>query len=108
MNTADICGLLKELDAARDELKKLKEEASLLSLSGHQNQISIQVGNSSRSLAIARIESRNGYASTLVRGREMILLGVKKAYAALISTQAQRVRDLEESIQQQCKFGRAA
>lgn len=43
-----------------------------------------------------------GYASRVIRGREIILLGVKKTIAAMVDDQTRVVKDLETKINEAC------
>jgi hypothetical protein len=100
MDTKKVADLLESLDKARSSLDKLEYEASLLNLNGHQRQISVRVGESQREICLTQLDYQRTYASIAIRGTEMVMLGVKKLYAAWIDAQKQKVAALETSIRE--------
>lgn len=98
MNTERIRKLTINRDLAAQLVSELREEASRLTLSGHQHEISVRVGRECRSISVTKIDTHGNYSSRLVRGREMILLGVKKAYAVMIEAAEQRLAEIDAEI----------
>lgn len=95
MSIDELKKLCDQLAAARAELERLERKQALCKLSGHQVQISVNVDG-----AIDVAVSRMGrdYREAVIRGREMILLGIKKVLNELIDQQRAHVADLEERI----------
>lgn len=101
MNTDLIRKLTFDLDDAEKLLKELTTEAEYLNLN-HQDLISVCVPKVTRWIAVAENGGREaGWMTRLIRGREMILLGMKKAYAAMIEQQKERVQAIKEQIAQE-------
>lgn len=101
MDTKAIRQWTEVLDKKRQQLDELKQEASLLTLSGNQDQIRVTVGTKGRSIAVS--EMGRDWAQHLIRGREMILLGVKKAYAAMIAEAEAEILEVERKIAEATK-----
>jgi len=102
-NTTDIRGLLDQYDKAVDALGILRDEAAKLRLNGHQDDVQLSIhisGRKGRGLTLATSSRETNYASAQVRGMEMIMLGVKKWYAAEIERHQQHVKRLEERIRE--------
>jgi hypothetical protein len=98
MNTDLIRSLTKDLDLARKSLIALRAEAETLNL-GHQGTISVCVPGATRAIVVAQDGGRSfGWQSRMVRGREMIMLGIKKAYAAMIESERAQIEVLKEAI----------
>ncbi len=95
MNTEKIRDLTKVLDAEKAKLAALKAQASMLTLSGHQNQISVTIQDKVQ-LAVTAMD--RGWSQRCIRGREMILLGVKKAMAAMIEEQEFAVEKAKQDL----------
>lgn len=95
MNTEKIRDLTKVLDAEKAKLAALKAQASMLTLSGHQNQISVTIQDKVQ-LAVTAMD--RGWHQRCIRGREMILLGVKKAMAAMIEEQEFAVEKAKQDL----------
>lgn len=102
MNTSSIRDLLAARERAVKELQSLRNEAESFSLNGHQNAISVFIGGCQRCVDVAAIGGREvSWQSTLVRGREMILLGAKKAYAAMIERTEKELSAIDEQIRRE-------
>lgn len=90
-----ISSLLDKAYQLEVEAQDLRTKLSKMSLGGHRDDISIsiRVGGETITLAVASNGGReSGYSAVLVRGREMILLGAKKAVH-------ERIVQLESEIQ---------
>ncbi|MTD32600.1 hypothetical protein [Paludibacterium denitrificans] len=90
--------LLDQLQSERDELDRLVTEERTLTLDGHQDGISVRIGSDSRSIAVTGMDKN--YAQCVIRGREMILLGIKKVYRAAIEYQKAKIHALELKIRE--------
>lgn len=98
MNTDRIRKMTIELDAAMKHAADLRREADTLRLN-HQEQIAVSVPGCHRVIHVAVNGGReSGWMTRMVRGREMIMLGVKKAYAAMIEAADERVAEIEAAI----------
>ena len=95
MTIEQIKGLCDKLAAERKTLAGHRERLANCSLSGHQNDISIYINGLGK---IELSEMDRGYSQRLIRGREMIMLGVKKTLSAMVDAQADRVAALELAI----------
>lgn len=95
MSIDELKSLCGQLAAARAELEKLEHKQGLCKLSGHQVPISVRV-HGEIDVAVSYVD--RSYMQSLIRGREMILLGVKKVLNGLVDQQRARVADLEERI----------
>ena len=98
MNTKKLSDLLNEVENRRKELKILLIEQESLSLNGTQSMISVAVGQRSRQITITHMDRSTGWESRLVRGSEMILLGVKKAYAVMVDEAKANVELAESAV----------
>lgn len=79
MNTQDIRLAADNLDTMRKRLAALKDERATLNCKGHQHEISVTVGTVRR-VMVASASYETGYTTRMIRGREMIALGVIKAF----------------------------
>jgi hypothetical protein len=106
MDSALIEDLLKARFRAKERLELLTAEASRLRLSGHQEDVRVHVqigGRQSRPIEIAHIDRNHSYAAVQVRGMEMVMLGVKKWYAAAIDDAKERLANIETQIREAAK-----
>lgn len=101
MDTQKIVKLAEALDKARSGLESLEYEASLLNLSGHQQAVRVQIGERSRFFSLAEIDHQRSYAAVAIRGTEMVMLGVKKLYAARVDAMKQHIASIETSLREQ-------
>lgn len=101
MDTQKIVKLAEELAKSRSSLELLEYEASLLNLSGHQQTITVRIGDKSRSFILAEIDHQRSYAAVAIRGTEMVMLGVKKLYAARVDAMKQHIASIETSLREQ-------
>lgn len=76
MNTKTIRELCDSLDKAEKALADAIAFRRALDCNGHQETISVSVGN--RRIELSTLGRETGYASKLIRGREMIHLGAIK------------------------------
>lgn len=97
MTIEELKALCDRLKVARDSLDELKRRHAACTLSGHQNNITVEITNVGK-VGVTYCDYSTGYASRVIQGREMILLGVKKALAAMIDERAETVRQLEQQI----------
>lgn len=95
MTLTELKNLVERLGSRGEELQRLRAAFQACQLSGHQKSISVQIDGVG---SIALTEMDNAYAQRLIRGREIILLGVKKAIAAQIDAKVKTLRELEEEI----------
>lgn len=101
MNTELVRKLTVQLDEAEKLLIELKKEADSLHLN-HQNPISVNVPGTNRWIGVAENGGReHGWMSKMIRGREMIMLGIKKAYMAMIEEQEEKVSTIKALIAQE-------
>ena len=100
MHTGGLVELCKNLDAEREKLELFKTRLASCELNGHQSEITVTVGNAKMQLKVTELD--RGYASRVIRGREIILLGVKKTIAAMVDDQTRVVKDLETQINEAC------
>lgn len=95
MSIDELKKLCDRLEAERKTLAEHRKRLNRCNLDGHQEGISLNV----RDLGtVALSEMDHCYAQRLIRGREMIMLGVKKALSAMVDAQADRVAALERAI----------
>lgn len=109
MNTSTLRNLADKLDSAINYRDALVDEAALLTLSGHQSEITLSVftgRGKGRAIQLSRISRAHSYASVQVRGTEMIMLGVKKWYAAAIDEANESICAVER--QMRAEVGGAA
>lgn len=103
MNNDCVRKILDEIVIAERLLAELKAEASTLNL-GHQDPIAVSIPKKTRWLGVAENGGReNGWSARLVRGREMIMLGIKLAYAAMIEQQERYLSRLKKDLLEECK-----
>lgn len=100
MHTGGLMELCKNLDAEREKLELFKTRLASCELNGYQSEITVTVGNAKMQLKVTELD--RGYASRVIRGREIILLGVKKTIAAMVDDQTRVVKDLETQINEAC------
>jgi hypothetical protein len=100
MNTEKIRALTTALDDEMAKLADLRKKAALLTLNGHQESITVTV-NGKVSLGVTTMD--RSYAQRCIRGREMILLGVKLAMSALIEDQEAVVKAARQAIADEVK-----
>lgn len=97
MTIDQLKGLCDRLKVEREALAKRQQMFSACRLSGHQHEVTVSISGVG-SLQLSSISRESGYASIVIRGREIILLGVKKAIAAEVDKQAELVCKLEQQI----------
>lgn len=104
MNTINIRNLSDNLFKARERLEQVKSEAAILTLSGHQRAVSISVVSErgTRKLDVTELDDRY-YQVKQTRGMEMVLLGLKKWYAAEIDRAKDQVAAIEQKLRQETK-----
>lgn len=95
MSIEQLKKMCDQLAAARKLLAEHKSRLGLCDLRGHQESISIRVGNIG-SIDLTYMDQC--YMQRQIRGREMIMLGVKKVLGAMVDEQAARVAKLEQAI----------
>lgn len=97
MNIDEIKSLCDKLVKEREELVKLKTKLAMCNLSGHQNNVSVTIQGVG-SIYLTEVSRDTGYAARLIRGREMIMLGVKKSLSYMVDQQSDVVKLLEDKI----------
>ncbi len=97
MSIDELQALCVSLKAERTRLEELNVKLRACNLNGHQRQISVNISDLGN-VALTDCARDTGYRSQVIRGREMILLGVKKALAALVDQQAATVARIEQQI----------
>lgn len=95
MDTNRLKILMKHLEDARAELAMINETAAALRLAAGQNKVGISIDG--HSIALTALDNRT-WMPKQVRGMEMILLGAKKYFAALIEQQQDLIHRIEEAI----------
>jgi hypothetical protein len=95
MSIDELKKLCDKLDAERKTLSAHRSRLAMCDLSGHQRGITLNIRDLG---SIELSEMDRGYAERLIRGREMIMLGVKKALRAMVDAQAEKVATLERAI----------
>jgi hypothetical protein len=96
MDTQLIRELVADLDKNRGFLETAKADLGRMQLSGHQTSIYVMVGNHKYDLSY--LDRSTGYMSELIRGREMLMLGAKKAMRAEVERLAQEVTTIERDL----------
>ena len=97
-----IGSLLGKANQLEAEAQGLRTQLSKMSLGGHQDDISIsiRVGGETINVAVSSNGgSKAGYSSVLIRGREMILLGAKKAVHERIVQLESEIQSINRHIQ---------
>lgn len=87
--------LFASLDRARAEYIPLEKSLKACNLTGHQMAISVTITDVG---TVSLTEMDRSYMQRLIRGRELIMLGVKKAISAKLDTKLKEIRDLEQAI----------
>ena len=77
-----ILGLVREIDSLENEKQLLQKQLDAVELNGNQN-LWLRLGHSDNYAELKLTQSSHGWHS-VVRGREMIALGVKKVLQATI------------------------
>lgn len=102
MKTDRISALVEELRKARTRLDSLRSERACLNLNGHQHTISVSVGvhgGTAKSFTVAAPGGGEvSYRSVMVRGMEMVMLGIVKLYNGWISEAEDKVAELEAAL----------
>lgn len=88
--------LLNKLDEARKRLEDVLQAREHLNLTGHHHDVGVKIGN--RVFDISHKTYGSDWNSTIIRGREMMLLGAQKAMNAEIDRCSEVVKDLERQI----------
>ena len=101
MNTEKMRDLLKKLDGYKNELEKLKNEYARLTTNIRYNSVSMQVNG--RELTLISTANSDNERGIAVRGREMILLGVKKVYSEWIEIRERDIQRLKDRILKEAK-----
>lgn len=96
MTTNEIIALCQQLNKERAILVEMKSKLAMCQLSGHQNRIKVLIGDGAIAVNVTGMD--RGYSQSLIRGREMILLGVKKAISAVVDEQQSIVLSIESEI----------
>lgn len=92
---AELNQLFDRLDKALAEVLPLRKSLKACNLTGHQMAISVTVSNVG---TVLLSEMDRSYTQRLIRGRELIMLGVKKAITAKLDAKLEEIRDLEQAI----------
>lgn len=95
MSIDELKKLCDRLADARAELERLEHRQGLCELSGHQVPISVHIRGE---INVDVTHTDRCHMQSLIRGREMILLGVKKVINGLVDQQRAHVADLEDRI----------
>lgn len=107
MDINKITILTSELEEAKNKLKQLQSARSQLNFGGHQNRAYAVVGDVK--IEITTLERNTGWAAKLIRGQEMILLGMQKAFNARIDAQHERIAKIRDDISNEAlKIARAS
>jgi hypothetical protein len=85
------------LDQEKAKLMDMQTRLSYCTLSGHQRDITIGITDLGN-IAVTEMHRGTGYSAKVIRGREMILLGVKKVLVAMVEQRAAVVADIERQI----------
>jgi len=97
MTIDELKALCDRLKMMRESLAELKLRHAACTLSGHQKSITVEIAGVGK-FGLTYCDYTTGYASRVIKGREMILLGVKKALEAMVDERAETVRQLEQQI----------
>jgi hypothetical protein len=95
MNRAELNKLFDKLDNLRAEVPPLEKSLKACNLNGHQMSITVTVADVGTVMLTAMDRS---YMQRLIRGRELIMLGVKKAISAKLDAKLAEILELEQSI----------
>jgi hypothetical protein len=96
MNTKLIRSLSDDLDSARALLAKLKDELALIDMRKGQDCCSISCAG--RTLSVTAWTQDSYYMPRLVNGMEMVQLGLRKYWQAMIDSQADVVAAKEAAL----------
>lgn len=99
MDITKLHKLLDMLEKEQNELSKLILESNSLNLNGNQDGISVRIATANRDIRVTEMDRH--YVQQVIRGREMILLGVKKVYHASIESQKKKIQSLKVEIQKE-------
>lgn len=95
MDTKLISAHLQKLHAARENLANcIKARSTVDNAGSHQSEISIRCGD----VVVSVTEMDRGYMQSIIRGREMIALGIKKVLNAKVDEAQDKVKRIEEEI----------
>ena len=95
MDTQKIVRLSQALEAARAGLAEAIKARSIVDSAGHhQTSISIRCGD----ITLSVTEMDRCYMQSVIRGREMIALGIKKVLNAKIDEAQDKVKRIEAEI----------
>lgn len=95
MNFAELTQLFSRLEAARAEARPLLKSLKACNLTGHQMAISVTITDVG---TVNLTEMDRSYLQRLIRGRELIMLGVKKAISAKLDAKRLEIIELENAI----------
>lgn len=95
MDTAKLVKLSQALEAARAGLAEALKARSIVDSAGHhQSSISIRCGD----IKLDVTEMDRCYMQSIIRGREMIALGIKKVLNAKVDEAQGKVKRIESEI----------
>lgn len=97
MNTKEIRHYADKLDGLRKSLTDLKQERTLLNCNGHQTELSVSAG-AARKVIVGHSGYDTGYMTKIIRGREMILLGMIKTFDGWIAQREKEVAECEAQL----------
>lgn len=98
MNTKLIRSRTEDLDSARALLAKLKDELALIDM--RKGQDCCHISCAGRVLALTAFTEDRTYMPRLVRGMEMVQLGLRKYWQAMIDSQADVVVAKEAALRE--------
>lgn len=100
MTPDTVIAIAEQIKKQRELVVKLEQALSTMQLSGHQTPITLKIGD--LAFPLTELSRETGYAATLIRGREMMMLGAKKAMRATadeaFAVLARLERQLTESV----------
>lgn len=98
MNTKLIRSLSEDVDKARELLAKLKSELALIDM--RRGQDCCLISCAGRTLSVTAFNDDRTYMPRLVRGMEMVQLGLRKYWQAMIDSQAAVVAEKEAALRE--------
>lgn len=93
--TAQVRHFCDVVDGHRKELEKLMEEEATLRMKRGQGEFSVNAAG--RRISVTAVQDRT-YMPSMVRGMEMVQLGLLKWYAAAIDRQKALLASAEEDV----------
>ena len=96
MDTRVIREMCAQLDEAKNQHAIAVESRKVLDFGGHQDVVKVVIGKTS--IDVSYLGRETGWASTVIRGREMIVLGMQKVANANVEFLANKILSIQAAI----------